>query len=182
MSQDQSGALAIRLDDGTTVVAQPRPEDERRLADLLRGRTRKISLRASDADTEGHAALSEVIVDVEGHAFTLRVPSPADAAELRRRLLLGTLAATLAVAGAGAAIIGADVLGKSGSAPQAGAPVAAPAPLEDLSVRRENRLAPMESVGGPADSAAGSQSGAPSSTGPEQTNRQTRSGPLEFDR
>lgn len=177
MDQDQTGALAIRLDDGATIVAQPRPEDERRLADLLKGRDRKVSLRASDFDTEGHMRYSEVIVDVEGHAFTLRVPSATDAAELRKRLLLGTVAATLAVAGAGAAIIGADAINKS-AAPQAVSPAAAPAPLEDLSIRRENRLAPYESVGGPA--AGGVPAGNPGPSGPEFD--KARGGPTEVDR
>jgi hypothetical protein len=66
--------------------------------------TSRISLKASDDDTEGHAAGSTVTLrafdddDTEGHAISIHFPSRGEADAFRRRLLLsGALAGTIAV-------------------------------------------------------------------------------------
>jgi hypothetical protein len=85
--------------EGRTVVAQPRPEDQASLDELL-GSGRDVTIGQSDADTEGHAlAADEITVDVEGHAMTLRLPHAGDAAALRRALAVGTLTASVAIGG-----------------------------------------------------------------------------------
>jgi hypothetical protein len=89
--------LAITLSDGQTFSAELRPEDERRLAELLGDRT-TIQLASND-DLEGHAISGEVFADVEGHAMALRLPRPADAAALRRALAVGAVTATIVGAG-----------------------------------------------------------------------------------
>src|SRR3954454_9308594 len=91
--------LAITLADGQTFHAELRPEDERRLAQLLSDRS-TIQLASNDDDLEGHAISSEVVADVEGHAMALRLPRPADAAALRRALAVGAVTATIVGAGA----------------------------------------------------------------------------------
>lgn len=149
MTYEQTGSLAIRLEDGGEIMwARPRPEDENQLFQLLGGGPIAVSLRSSESDTEtdiqGHSLLTDVTVDVEGHALTLRLPSSADAELLRRRLTTGIMVATLVVAGAGA---GAAI--QSMSAPAANtiaAPNVAPAPAPDLALRREARLAEMEAI------------------------------------
>jgi hypothetical protein len=149
MTYEQTGSLAIRLEDGGEIIwARPRPEDENQLAQLMGGGPIAVSLRSIERDTEtdaqGHALSTDVAVDVEGHALTLRLPTSADAELLRRRLATGVVVATLVVAGAGA---GAAI--QSMSAPAANtivAPNIVPGPAPDLALRREARLAEAEAV------------------------------------
>lgn len=91
--------LAITLTDGQTLHAEPRPQDERRLAELLGSRA-TFEFATSNDDLEGHAMSAEVPVDVEGHAMVLRLPHAADAAALRRALAVGAITATIVGAGA----------------------------------------------------------------------------------
>jgi hypothetical protein len=85
--------------DGRTIVAQPRPEDQASLDELLR-RGESFQLNLPEGDTEGHAlAADEIFVDVEGHAMTLRLPHAADAAALKRALAVGALTATVGIGG-----------------------------------------------------------------------------------
>ena len=95
--------LAIPLADGNALRAQFRPEDERRLADILRDRS-SIELAPNDDDLEGHLSSDDVVVDVEGHAISIRLPNGADAAALRRALAVGAVTATIVGAGAIAAL------------------------------------------------------------------------------
>jgi hypothetical protein len=91
--------LAITLPDGQTLNGEPRPEDERRLAEILAGGS-TIQLTANDDDVQGHSFSDDVLVDVEGHAFALRLPTATDAQALRRALAVGAVTATLVGAGA----------------------------------------------------------------------------------
>jgi hypothetical protein len=85
--------------DGRTIAAQPRPEDQSTLDELLR-RGADVKVSQSDKDTEGHGlAGDEIEVDVEGHAMTLRLPNTTDAQALRRALAVGALTATFAIGG-----------------------------------------------------------------------------------
>src|SRR6476661_10633309 len=85
--------------DGRTIAAQPRPEDQSTLDELLR-RGANVTVSQSDKDTEGHGLTGdEIEVDVEGHAMTLRLPTTGDAAALRRALAVGALTATVAIGG-----------------------------------------------------------------------------------
>ncbi len=90
--------LAISLNDGQTIHAELRPEDERQLAELLGDRS-AIQFASSADDVEGHAISGDVLVDVEGHAMVVRLPDSADAAALRRALVVGAVTATLVGAG-----------------------------------------------------------------------------------
>lgn len=105
MSQQATGWIGLQIE-GTneTFWALPAPDDERRLAEILRKGTTTVSIAQTGDDVEGHAESGDVTLDVEGHALTLRLRSPADAAVLRRRLAVGALTATLIVAGAAAAL------------------------------------------------------------------------------
>ena len=104
MSLEMGNALAIQLD-GRTVIATPGPEDQDRLAQFGDA---AITLTAgpAEADTYGHSYSDEVTLDVEGHAVTLRLPTPADAEALRKALAVGLVTATLVAAGAIAAMQG----------------------------------------------------------------------------
>ena len=172
----QEFALAIELADGRTIVAQPGPEDQGRLANVTLSGQTTVQLGENLADTEGHQSSNELAVDVEGHVMTLRLPNSADAAALRRLLLAGTLTATVVAASAAAALQG------STNSP---APAAVPAqqvvsaPAVDLAMQREQRLAEVEAVPANAAGTSGAQD-APNSDVPDS--RETRSGPLEFDR
>src|SRR3990172_7270021 len=73
-------------------------EDQSQLAELF-GERPQIQLRETEGDLEGHAISAEVLVEVEGHAMTLRLPNAADAAALRRALAVGAVTATLVGAG-----------------------------------------------------------------------------------
>src|SRR5918998_1734296 len=123
MAQQAPASIAIRLEGADELFwAQPRPEDQERLAELLRGGT--VEARLADGDVEGHVQSAELTFDVEGHALTLRLPSAADAAEIRRRLALGAVAATLVVAGSVAALQNAQPMSVDAPAPGPAAPAA----------------------------------------------------------
>lgn len=92
-------ALAITIGDTQTVYATTDPQDQDQLSELF-GNRPKIQLREAEGDVEGHALSDEVLVDVEGHAIALRLPTPADAAALRRALAVTAVTATLVTAGA----------------------------------------------------------------------------------
>lgn len=124
MAQQGGGSIAIRLEGSDEVYwAQPRPEDQGRLAELLREGSANASL--AEDDLQGHIQSADVTFDVEGHAMTLRLPSAADAAELRRRLAMGAVAVTLVAAGGIAALQGMEGQLGVGTA----GPAAAPAPI-----------------------------------------------------
>jgi hypothetical protein len=170
--------LAIQID-GRTIFAQPRPEDAGRLAELYsEGQT--LQIEPSSLDTEGHGLSSEIAVDVEGHAITLRLPNTDDAAALRRALAVGALAATIAIGGVTAA-----ALSQAPAAPVAPAQVPAvdaPSRSVDLATLREQRLAKAEDSSG-ASTGASTDATSPSTASDSQSGtRESRSGPLEFDR
>lgn len=164
MSQSTGSSLAIQLNDGRTVIATPGPEDQDRLAQMG---DRPIILSAieSDTDTYGHSFSSDVTLDVEGHAVTLRLPTPADAEALRNALAVGVITATIVAAGAIAAMQGGP--GTTATQNIADSPRSAPAPAEDFQTRRERAIDRMleapagelpganaptnHRVGGPAD-------------------------------
>jgi hypothetical protein len=99
MTAQPENAIQITVD-GRTIVAQPRPEDQAVLAELLASSGGNITLQTADFDTEGHVlAAGDVEVDVEGHAMTLRLPNTADAEALRKALAIGALSASLAIGG-----------------------------------------------------------------------------------
>ena len=91
-------AFAISIGDSQTIYATPDPQDQDQLTELFGDGP--IQLRGAEGDVEGHALSSDVLVDVEGHAIALRLPTPADAAALRKALTVGAVTATLVAAGA----------------------------------------------------------------------------------
>ncbi|HUR16710.1 MAG TPA: hypothetical protein VMZ33_05455, partial [Candidatus Limnocylindrales bacterium] len=105
MAQAYEYSISIPLSDGRVVIAAPRPEDKDRF-DLLGERTLSIRSSSSELDTQAHSFSSDITVDVEGHAMTLRLPTPADAQALRRALAAGAITATIVAAGAIAAMQG----------------------------------------------------------------------------
>lgn len=166
--------LAIQIE-GRTIFAQPRPEDEGRLAELYADDP-TLQIEPSSLDTEGHGLSNEIAVDVEGHAITLRLPNSDDAAALRRALAVGALAATIAIGGATAAALSQAPT----AAPVAPAQVPAvdvPARPVDLASLREQRLAEAEGSSGASTDATSSGT----SSDAQPASRETRSGPLEFD-
>lgn len=141
MSQEPGNALAIQLPDGRTVIATPGPEDQGRLAQIGDGPV-TLSAGATQADTYGHSYSNELNLDVEGHAITLRLPTPADAEALRKALAIGLVTATIVAAGAIASLQGSPGAGTPQVAAPA-VPAAAPAPM-DLAAQREDRLAEQD--------------------------------------
>lgn len=137
MSQKAANSLAIQLADGRTIIATPGPEDQDRLAQFGNG---PIILSAAEADTSGHAYSSEVSLDVEGHAVTLRLPTPADADALRKALAVGVVTATLVAAGAIAAMQQTPSTPAAPAAQNIISRPAAPAPAEDFQTRREREI------------------------------------------
>jgi hypothetical protein len=128
MSEERDRALAIQLDDGRVVVATPKPEDQDRLAKLDKDIV--FLTAAGNYDTSGHGYGDLVELDVEGHAITLRLPTPADAEAVRKALALGAVTATIVAAGAIAALQGPQV-------PPQAVPQAAPAaPAVDIAPSR----------------------------------------------
>lgn len=97
--------LVITLADGQTIHAEMRPEDERRLAELI-GAHATFEIERTDDDLEGHAFSGDVLVNVLNHSIALRLPSVGDAAALRRALAAGALTATIVGAGVIAALPG----------------------------------------------------------------------------
>lgn len=170
---EQTAELVIRLDE-RTLIARMTAEDEQRLREFIASGQTDLRIEPSSLDTEGHMASDEVAVDVEGHALTLRLPTPADAAALRKALAVGTLTAAVAIGGVAAALNQNDTSAAPAAPINDPAPAVAPAP--DPALFREQRLqetmdSPYTSGDAPAD-----QGTAPSS----QTGDSDRSGPLEF--
>lgn len=91
-------ALAITIGDTQTLYAAPDPQDQDQITELFGDGS--IELREAEGDVAGHALSTDVLVDVEGHAITLRLPTPADAEALRKALMVGAVTATLVAAGA----------------------------------------------------------------------------------
>jgi hypothetical protein len=96
-------ALQITIGDSEIVYATTGPQDQDRLAEIF-GNSPTVQLREAEGDVEGHGLSDEILVDVEGHAIALRLPTPADAAALRKALAATALTATLVTAGAIAAL------------------------------------------------------------------------------
>jgi hypothetical protein len=139
-----ASSLAIQLDDGRVIVGTPKPEDQGRLGDLELGV--EIELSGSDLDTSGHAMSEDVLVDVEGHAMTLRLPTAGDAEALRKALAVGAVTATLVAAGAIAAMQGPA----APAVPQAvTGPARGPAPAADFQIRKEQATDKMLEVPAP---------------------------------
>ncbi|HSH21938.1 MAG TPA: hypothetical protein VK992_04865, partial [Candidatus Caenarcaniphilales bacterium] len=85
MSYGEGAWVGLRLEGSDdTIWGQPRPEDDARLTDVLATGSATVSLSGQDSDVEGHAQSPDVTLDVEGHVITLRLPSPTEAAALRR--------------------------------------------------------------------------------------------------
>jgi hypothetical protein len=140
-----ASSLAIQLDDGRVVVGTPKPEDQGRLGDLALGD--EIELSGSEFDTSGHAMSEDVLVDVEGHAMTLRLPTAGDAEALRKALAIGAVTATLVAAGAIAAMQGNPAVP---AAPQSiTVPARGPAPAADFQIRKEQAIDKMLEVPAP---------------------------------
>jgi hypothetical protein len=131
--------LEIRLDDGRVIICRPRPEDQ----DYLRqaGGAVTLELGSSEFDTAAHGLTGDLTIDVEGHAMTLRLPTPADAEALRRMLMLGAISATIVAAGAIASLQGVSptTSGQSIVAP----PPPAGAAQHDFGDRREQAIDQM---------------------------------------
>ena len=148
MSEDRDKALAIQLDDGRVVVATPKPEDQERLRRIDQDIV--LLTVSGDFDTYGHAYGDEIELDVEGHAITLRLPTPGDAEAVRKALALGAVTATIVAAGAIAALNN-----QAPAAPQPMAPAQAPAvravpapqPRPEFRERRENAIDDMLNPG-----------------------------------
>jgi hypothetical protein len=167
MSEDRTRALAITFDDGRVVVATPKPEDQDRLGAIAQ---QNVLLTSSDdLDTAGHGPSSDITLDVEGHAITLRMPSQADAEALRRLLMVGAVSATIVAAGAIASLQGPA---SSTTQPQApAAPITQTAPNLDLAAQQEERLADLDPMwdttpGGASAGQAGSSGGGQDTHGP----------------
>ena len=91
-------AFALSIGDSQTIYATLDPQDQGQLTELFGDGP--VQIREAEGDVEGHALSSDVLVDVEGHAIALRLPTPADAAALRKALTVGAVTATLVAAGA----------------------------------------------------------------------------------
>ncbi len=128
--------------EGRTIVALPRPEDQGQLEGLAIDGS-SLSVSQSTVDTEGHSLNDEIAVDVEGHAMTLRLPNSGDAVAVRRALAAGALTASFVIG------VGVASTFNQMDAPAAAIPAAAPVPVTQLDVLREERLAPIEAPAGP---------------------------------
>ena len=129
--EQQATAIALRIEGmDQLVLAEPRPEDSERLAQLMGAGPIAVAL-SDDDDTEGHASSAELVLDVEGHAIAVRLPTTADAAALRRGFAMGAVTASLVIAGAAAAVTGADLLSQAAAAQSAPAAAPAAAPAND---------------------------------------------------
>jgi len=145
----QDRAIELELEPGWVAVAEPLDAEStqalsRRFSDATPGR---IAVQVAPTDTydvSGHAAdgaTVDVVLtigdDVEGHAFSLRFPTPQDAQRMRTRLAAGgLLVAALTVASIG--------LGNQLATPQVGAPAqavpaAAPAPFVNRGLNADIR-------------------------------------------
>jgi hypothetical protein len=134
---DIEQVLQIQLKDGRILIGTPGPEDQPWLRSL--GADTRIELGASGSDTSGHGLSADIEVDVEGHAMTLRLPTPADAEALRRLLMVSAMSATIVAAGAIAsmqphAIPSSQTIINPGHAP---------VPAQDFAGRRETQIDEM---------------------------------------
>jgi hypothetical protein len=166
MATTAKTALEIELDDRRVIVGRPRPEDEDRMFALI-GSYDTVNFSLEEDDVSGHATSNDVTIDLEGHAFTLRLPTSADAEALRKALMIGAMSATVVAAGAIAAT-------QAPAAPASVVPIdkpAAPAQNLELATQREQRLSEFEA----APISAGTSS-------VETTGSNQSSGELEFDR
>lgn len=142
-------SIELELEPGWVAVAEP----------LDAASTEALSRRISDAtpvriavqvaptdtyDVSGHAAggaTIDVVLtigdDVEGHAFSLRFPTPQDAERMRTRLAAGgLLVAALTVASIG---VGSQLAATQVGAPAQAAPAAAPAPFVNRGLNADIR-------------------------------------------
>ena len=94
--------FAISIGDAQTLYATSDPQDQDQLTELLGDGP--VQLREAEGDVAGHALSNDVLVDVEGHAIALRLPTAADAEALRKALMVGAVTATLVAAGAVASL------------------------------------------------------------------------------
>jgi hypothetical protein len=148
MSTAIADQFIVELDDGQKAVIAETVEAER----LLRGRLpegdnlrTRIAL-SGDGDVEGHTASGnsvavtlEIEGDTEGHALSLRFPTPQAARDFEKRMLAtGVLVGTIAVGAVG--------IGLSQSAAQSAVgPAAQPAVVAPLAAPRDmdKELAPI---------------------------------------
>jgi hypothetical protein len=113
MNSSSATLIELRSSEGNlTILARPRDSDEQWLNGVLGERQVIVGLDDS-ADTSGHAASDELVLDVEGHAVTVRLPTAADAAALRRGFAVGVVTASLVIGGVAAAVTGADLAGRA---------------------------------------------------------------------
>ncbi|MEP7159123.1 MAG: hypothetical protein ABI797_06825 [Chloroflexota bacterium] len=171
MSDERTRAIAITFNDGRVVVAAPKPEDQDRLSGIAQETV--VLTSGDDFDTAGHGPSTDITLDVEGHAMTLRMPSQADAETLRRLLMVGAVSATIVAAGAIASLQGPASSTAQSVAPAA--PITAPANL-DLAAQREDRLADLDPMWD--STAGGASAGQGSNAGGQDTHGQGR-GELE---
>jgi hypothetical protein len=127
--------LTLRLADGTEIQGEVEGSLSSRALDLLnaagatplRLTATESDADAADADVEGHGGVWSLQVrisdDVEGHAFSLRLPDAASARETQKRLLAGGALVGVIVVGAAVAQTGLPDLSVGA------APGSAPAPV-----------------------------------------------------
>lgn len=94
MATKANTTLEIELDDRRLIAGRPRPEDEDRMFALI-GAYETVNFSLDEDDVSGHAMTNDVGIDLEGHAFTLRLPTPAQAEALRQALTIGDMSATV---------------------------------------------------------------------------------------
>lgn len=139
--------IEIVLADGRTVLATPLPEDQE-LLQAWGDREVTLTDTADDSDTSGHkiGATSDITLDVEGHAMTLRLPNTGDVDALKKALAVGAVSATIVAAGAIAAMQGNQAVP---AIPQAihPVPISGPAPVNqpraDFQLRQQERADEM---------------------------------------
>ena len=139
--------IEIVLADGRTMLATPLPEDQE-LLQSWGDRDVTLTDNADESDTSGHkiAATSDITLDVEGHAMTLRLPNTTDVDTLKKALAVGAVSATIVAAGAIAAMQGGQA---APAIPTTVHPVpiegAAPVthPRADFQIRREEAIDDM---------------------------------------
>jgi hypothetical protein len=123
--------LTLQLADGTTIEGEVEGLLTARAQDLLNAADRtnlRLTEEASDEDVEGHGGggrstmVMRISDDVEGHAFTLRLPSAEAARDLQTKLL-----ATGALVGV--VVVGATIAQTAPDLSIGTTPGAAPAPI-----------------------------------------------------
>lgn len=109
MSERTGIAIQLQAADGQSYIGHADDDDPEQLRQLFAAGPRSVALDQS-SDTEGHASSAELILDVEGHAVALRLPTPADAAAVRRAFALGIVSASIVIGGVGAAAVATGAL------------------------------------------------------------------------